>query len=441
MSSVRALRAFLVLWAGQTLSQLGSAVTSFALIVWAYSQQGTVMSVALLSVCSYLPAAVASVFAGALVDRARKKTVMLCADTGCALVTLCVLVLWKTNRLQVSHLYALNALMGVLGAFQGPASQVAVTLLTPKEHYMRVSGLQSFSGSLCGILSPVLGAALLAFGGLDAVLLCDLATFLFAFVTLGFFVRLPGTQSADRGEKYLLRIRNGVSFIRKNKGLLGLLLYLVLLNLIAGIAYYSVLSPMILARTGGSEQALGAVNACVGLGALLGAVIVTLWQPKCGRVKLMCICYTLSFALADGLLGVGRTLAVWCVAAVLGNLPLPMGDGALTVLLRENVPSWMQGRVFAVKNMLVSCAVTAGYLLGAVMADTVAPALVSQSPFLTWLMGTGDGRAMGLVFVLTSVLGIASSLSLPANRHVRALEAGGENNGNAPCENTRKPVQ
>lgn len=68
-----ALGPFLRLWSTQTFSALGSSMTSFALVIWAYEQSGSALSTALLSICSYAPYVRLSIFAGALSDRWNKK--------------------------------------------------------------------------------------------------------------------------------------------------------------------------------------------------------------------------------------------------------------------------------------------------------------------------------------------------------------------------------
>lgn len=52
-NSLKELQGFLALWGSQSLSSLGSSMTSFALIIWAYGQSGSALTTALLSVCSY----------------------------------------------------------------------------------------------------------------------------------------------------------------------------------------------------------------------------------------------------------------------------------------------------------------------------------------------------------------------------------------------------
>lgn len=67
------LESYIILWLGQSISQIGSSMTGFALLVWAYQQQGSAMTVALLSVFSTLPYVVVSIFAGAIIDRFKKE--------------------------------------------------------------------------------------------------------------------------------------------------------------------------------------------------------------------------------------------------------------------------------------------------------------------------------------------------------------------------------
>lgn len=74
------MRTYLVLWASQMFSGLGSAMTAYALVIWSYTQEGSALRTALLMVSSYAPYVVLSIFAGALSDRWDKKKTMLICD-------------------------------------------------------------------------------------------------------------------------------------------------------------------------------------------------------------------------------------------------------------------------------------------------------------------------------------------------------------------------
>ena len=98
------LRNFTLLWSTQALSQLGSAMTNFALIIWLYEKTGSALQTAMLSICSYAPYVMMSIFAGALSDRWNKKRVMLLCDTASACCTLVVLVLLMQGMLVPWHM-------------------------------------------------------------------------------------------------------------------------------------------------------------------------------------------------------------------------------------------------------------------------------------------------------------------------------------------------
>ena len=189
------LHTFLILWVTQSFSALGSSMTSYALVVWSYQQKGSALTTALLSICSYAPYVLLSIFAGALSDRWNKKHTMLVCDSFAAATTLLILILLKTENLALWHLYILNALNGLMNTLQQPASDVAVSLLTPREQYQRVSGLRAFSNSLVTVLTPVLATMVFSFAGIDAVLVFDLITFSAAFITLACFITIPQAEA------------------------------------------------------------------------------------------------------------------------------------------------------------------------------------------------------------------------------------------------------
>jgi MFS family permease len=194
---IHELKNFYILWTTQELSQLGSAMTNFALTLWLYQQTGSALQTALLTICSYTPYVLMSIFAGALSDRWDKKKTLLCA--------------W--------HLYLLNALNGLMNTVQSPASNVAITLITPKKHYQRTSAMRSFSGSLITILHPMLATTLYAFGGMNAVIIVDLSTFFVAFSALLLFVRIPPVKASAAGEKEILfaSVKTSLKFLIQNR--------------------------------------------------------------------------------------------------------------------------------------------------------------------------------------------------------------------------------
>jgi len=421
--NVRALRPFLLLWATQALSSLGSAMTSFALIIWSYQQQGSALTTALLAVSSYAPYVLFSLFSGALSDRWDKKRTLLFCDAFAAFATLVTAFLFLSGRLAVGHLYALNALNGLMNTFQQPAADVSVSLLVPKDQYQRVSGMQAFSSSLVTILAPAAATALLAFGGMPVIFLVDLGTFLAAFLTLAFFIHIPSQSGA--GETDVLRCAlEGLRYLWTHRGVLDLMLFLAAINLTAS-AYQAALPAMLLSREGGGETALGLLNVCTGLANVLGSIIASLCPPPGSRVRVICNTLLLSMGIENVLLALGRSLPVWCTGAVLGWLLIPVMNTNLNALLRSCIPIEMQGRVYVARNTFQFFTIPIGYLLGGVLVDRVFEPLMAaqtQGSFLVRLFGSGKGTGAAMLFLLLAVTGEATCLFFRHDRHLWALE-------------------
>ena len=413
----------LILWSTQSLSQLGSAMTGFALVLWSYSQYGSALTTALLTVCSYAPYVVMSIFAGALSDRWDKKRTMLLCDGLAALGTVAVLGLWLTGGLRMGHLYLINALNGLMNTVQQPASDVAVSLLTPREHYQRVGGLRAFSNSLVSLLSPICASALYGLFGLGAVIWFDLGTFSLAALCLLLLIPIPQPrQQAEASESILKSAKSGLRYLGKNRGVLDLILFLAVINLTASM--FNAALPALLIPKGG-EKALGIVQTCTGLASLAGGLLAAALPAPKSRVRVVCDSLLFSMSTENFLLALGGSLTVWCVGGVLGWIFIPIMNANLDVLLRSHIPVELQGRVYAARNTLQFFTIPVGYLLGGVLVDRVfEPSMAVREPgsLLCQLFGSGKGAGAALFFLVIGVFGALSCLPARWDKHIWALE-------------------
>src|SRR5689334_4206515 len=99
------MRTFLIIWVGQLVSLIGSAMTSFALGVWIFQQTGSATQFALNVVCFFLPGVVLAPISGIVTDRYSRRLVMMASDVLAALSTITVLTLYATGNLHVWHVY------------------------------------------------------------------------------------------------------------------------------------------------------------------------------------------------------------------------------------------------------------------------------------------------------------------------------------------------
>lgn len=418
MNTLKELRTFIILWLTQALSSLGSSMTGFALVIWLYNDSGSALTTALLTVCSYAPYVIVSIFAGAISDKWNKKAVMLVCDSFAALTTVCILVLFKTNSLEVWHLYILNTLNGLMNSVQSPASDVATTLLTPEKHYQKTSAMRYFSNSLVSILTPVLAAAIVSFAGLDAVIAFDLATFAVAFTVLLFFIKIPEVPQNESSKETLLQsAKGGISYLGRNKGILCMILFLSAINFIASI-YNAALPALILSKS--NEAALGAVSSSVGIATLVGSIIATVFPKPKSRSKTICACLLVSMSTENFLLAFGNNTIAWCIGAVLGWLFIPLMSANYDVIFRSTVPKEMLGRVYSVRNTLQFFSIPVGYFLGGFLVDSVFEPFMAgtENTLLLNIFGTEKGSGAALLFF---VIGIAGVIVCAVFSRIKAL--------------------
>lgn len=404
----KSLKTYILLWSTQSLSALGSGLTGYALVLWLYTESGSALKTALLSVCSYAPYVLMSIFAGALSDRWNKKKTMLLCDLAAALSTVAVLALIKTGNLEVWHLYVINALNGLMNTVQQPAAEVAATMLIPEEHYQRTSGLRSFSQSLNSILTPVIATALFTLAGMDVVITVDLCTFAAAFLTLLLFIRIPEPERSETAKEPLLTSAGkGLSWLKQNPLILKLILFLACINLIAS-TYDAALPAMIISKSG--ETALGIVNTCVGAATLAGSALAALLPAPKNRVRAVCAALLLSMSTENFFLAFGNSTLTWSVGAILGWLSIPFMNANMDVIFRRTIPNEMQGRVYSCRNALQFFTIPVGFFLGGVLVDDVFEPLmtgIGAEGFLAAVFGTGKGSGAAFLFFCIGLAGVA----------------------------------
>lgn len=425
VKTLKEIKTFLLLWITQSFSGLGSAMTGYALVIWSYSQKGSALMTALLMVSSYAPYVLFSIFAGALSDRWNKKVTMLACDFVAALTTVIMLVLLRNDRLQIGHLYLLNMVNGLMNTLQQPASEVATTRVLPKKYYQKVGGMKYFASSLNSIMTPIIATAVLGIAGIEAVAAFDLFTFCVAFFTLALAIRIPECrEEAGEQEKLVDSAKKGIAYLKNERGIFNLILFLAAINLVASI-YDAAFPAMMLSRNGGSEKILGLVNAVIGITTFSGSILASLMKAPKSRVRVICGCLLFSMSTENFLLAFGRTPFIWCTGGFLGWIAIPLMSTNLDAIMRLHVPEYMQGRVYSVRNSLQFFTIPIGYFLGGFLVDQVfEPIMAVQGAgsVLVKLFGSGKGSGAAFLFFVIAFAGIGVCLYFQRNKDIWALE-------------------
>lgn len=421
----RLFKKYIILWLSQSVSGLGSSMTGFALVLWAYGQSHSAMSISLMSFCNYVPYVFLSLFVGSFIDRHKKKAIMLVSDSIAAAGSLAVLVFLLAGSLEIWNIYAINVVVGITNAFQQPASAVTTGMLVPKEKISNVSGMNSFSNNLIIVFSPMLAAFLFAAGGFPLILLIDMASFVFAFCILLFYITIPEQEQEKGYSSPFAGIAEGFAFLKKEKGISYIMLTMALINFFSRLTYENILSPMILARSSGDSIALGSVNACMGIGGIAGGIIVSVKKESRHKAVAIYVPAALSFLFGDLMMAVSQNVFWWSAAAIAASLPIPFIMANQNTILYRKIPASIQGRVFAVRNAIQYSTIPAGIILGGYLADYVfEPFMVSGNRLagmLKMIVGDSAGSGMAAMFLCTGICGFTVSMASCFNREIKKL--------------------
>lgn len=407
---------FSIIWIGQIVSLLGTAMSNFALTLWAYEVTGKATPLALVGFFFVTPMVVLGPFVGVLVDRSNRKLMMMLSDLAAALTTVIVLILYATGNLQIWHLYVTATVSGIFQGFQWPAYSAAITLMLPKEQYARANGMLELAGNASRISAPLLAGALIGPLGLAAILIIDLVSAAAAIGTL-LFVHIPQparTEAGREGEgSFMKEAAYGFHYIFARPSLLGLQTVFLVGNFFNTLAF-AVFAPMILGRSGNNELVFGSVQSAGAIGGVVGGVAMSAWGGPKRRVHGVLLGWFCLGLLGQTVLGLGQALPVWAAGIFLLAFFGPIINGANQAIWQGKVAPDVQGRVFTTRRLIAWLVSPISQLLAGPLADQVMePAMAeggSLAPVFSWLVGSGTGAGMALLFVVTGLLAALAGL-------------------------------
>ncbi|HEV7518876.1 MAG TPA: MFS transporter [Thermoanaerobaculia bacterium] len=418
-------RNFVLIWLGQLVSLTGSGLTTFGLGVWVFQRTGSAAAFTLIYVCATAPALLMAPIAGVLVDRWDRRRMLIISNLGAAIGPAIFVLLLLTHRLALWHVYVVVAIATVFLSCQFPAFGAAITMLVPKAQLGRASGMMQMGQSSARIVAPLLAGALLPVIHLQGLLLIDFFTFLFGMVTL-LFATIPrpaasAVGSAARGSLFR-EAAFGWAYLRERPGLLSLLGFFSIMNLFFAMSLV-LITPLVLSLT--SPRQLGLVLAVGSAGLLAGGILMSIWG---GPARRMYGILGFSPLLGLSLLLVGS--ATWVPAIMVGAFAMyflvPIINGSDQALWQSKVEPDVQGRVFAMRQLLSQFTAPLAYLAAGPLADRVFNPLLRPGGALAgsvgrWL-GVGQGRGIGLQFVVMGCLLTLAALTGLAYPHLRGLD-------------------
>ncbi|WP_371783796.1 non-ribosomal peptide synthetase/MFS transporter [Streptosporangium subroseum] len=403
-SARQSLRRFYTVAAGQTVSLLGAALTSFALGVWAYQESGRVLDYALITMLALLPSLLAAPLGGAVADRVDRRLVMLVCDGVSAAATAILVILLWLGRLEVWQVGIIAGLLSLVTAFHRPAYLAAVAQLVPKPYLMQANALANLGTGLGMFIGPLGGAALIATVGLHGVVAVNIVTFLAGLGTL-LLVRFPDRMFHRLEESFGQTIIGGWRFLVRRRPLMIMIGFFVVENYL-GMLALAVTVPAVLSFS--DVAGVGTVTALQGVGAVAGSLIMVFWSGTERRAIGM-VGFVIGFGAGVLLVGLRPSLVLAAFGGLMSWAFLSVLNAHWLALIQLKVGLELQGRVLATNQMLAVSMTPLAFLTAPLLADDVfGPLLVPGGALADTIVGdvvgVGPGRGVGLLLAVCGAL-------------------------------------
>lgn len=400
---------FTIVWLGQIISVLASAMSQFGLTIWMYEKTESATALGLMQVFFITPFLIISPIAGVMVDRHNRKMMMMVSDLMAGIATILILVFQYFGILEFWHMYVASIIYGLGNAFQWPAYSAAISTMVPKEQYGRANGMMSLIEAGPGVIAPLLAGALLPIIGLTGILFFDVATFILAIGALS-IVHVPQPQRTQEGEQGKGSIWKeaayGFKYIFARPSLLGLQLTFFIGNLFSGISF-TLLAPMVLARTANDSVLLGSVLTAGAVGGLIGGIAMSAWGGFKRRVHGVLVGWMIS-GVGMTILGLVGGLPIWIIGMIVSSIVIPLVNGSNQAIWQSKVAPDLQGRVFSARRLIAWFTNPISPIIAGTLADFVLEPQMRTTSMLSetfgGLVGTGPGAGMGLIMSFCGLL-------------------------------------
>jgi MFS family permease len=351
-------------WLGQTISNLGSSFTFFALPLLVFKLTGSPLNLGLATAMEFIPYLLFGLVIGAWVDRVDRKRLMIATDLGRAAVIAVIPALDALDALSVGWVYAVAFASATLSIAFDAAQFAALPSLVPSsDDLVTANGRVQASYSAAQVAGPLLAGALITVVSVQQVLWVDAASFL---VSAGSLVLVATAFNAPRdaeGPRALRReVVEGLRYVLGHPVLRNISAMMALINLVSATVYAQL---VVFAK-----RQLDASDSRVALLYAAGSAGIVLLSLAAGPVR-----RRLSFSVAalgaltlDGLLimvlaGVSWYWAALVLWAAISGLGLFFNINTAS-LRQQIVPDHLLGRVMSIAGVLAWSAIPVGALAG-----------------------------------------------------------------------------
>lgn len=365
-------RSFFIIWAGQAVSLITSAVLQMAIIWYLTDTTGSALVLSMATMVGFLPQAILGTMIGVLVDRWNRKLVMIGADLVIAVAGAILAGVALMVELPIWVVMVVLFIRSIGTAFHSPALNAVTPLLVPENQLTKCAGYSQSVQSVSYILSPAIAAFLYAVWDLNAVIALDVLGALVACVTVS-FVAIPKQEVKSEmvQSSVIEEAKAGYIILKEKEGLFALL-WIGALYCFVYMPVSALFPLMSMSYFGGTTTHASIVEIMFAVGMLVGGLLLSIWGGfKKRTISIISSFVAMGTALTmSGLLPTSGFLIFVICSSVMG-LSAPFYNGVQMALFQEKIQPEYLGRVFGLLGSIMSLAMPLGLIVSGIFADQI----------------------------------------------------------------------
>ena len=354
-------RDFRLLFAGQSVSFLGSMVTFVAIPFQVYELTGSTLAVGLLAAVELVPILAAALLGGALADGYDRRRLVILSEAGLMVCAGALLANALLTEPKVWVLFVVSAAMAGLDSIHRPALEAMAPRLVDRDELTAEAALSSLRMNVGMVVGPAFAGLLIAGVGLPSTYGVDVGTYTVSLVLLAFMRAMPPPERAQRPS--LAGIVEGFRYAASRPVLIGT--YVVdIVAMVFGMS--EALFPAFADEFGGPAL-LGLLYTAPAVGAIL-ATLTSGWTSRIHRHGLAVILAAAGWGVAVIGFGLAPGVVVALVCLALAGASDMISGIFRSTIWNQTIPDHLRGRLAGIELISYS----SGPLLGNIESGAVA---------------------------------------------------------------------
>lgn len=417
---IHLMQKFIRVLANTLIANVTTSFLWFGLTFWAYLETQSVIATAVVGGVYMLFVSIGSLFFGTIVDKHRKKSVMVFSGAFTLLsYVLAGIIFLLSPYDQITNLLSPNFWLfagiilagSVVENMRNIALSTTVTLLVPKKRHANANGLVGSVSGVGFLVTSVFSGLAIGFLGIGWALSIALVLTLIAFLDLVFLVDIPEKEIAHDPElaNKKLDLKGSLAAIHAVPGLLALIFFSTFNNFIGG-AYMALMDPYGLTLF--TVQVWGVVLGITSTGFIIGGLIIA--KKGLGKKPLRSLLIANIIMATIGMVFTIREFwLLYVVGIFLYMCLIPYIEATEQTIIQRVVPLKQQGRVFGFAMSIESAAAPiTSIAIGPIAEFFIIPYMKSEAGVAqwSWLLGTGSARGIAIIFLATGLIMLVVAL-------------------------------